>query len=161
VGDRVSGKQLAFIGFNPRAQAPAIWLEEKEAGCQALLFRAAAAPPTAAAPSGEPEQPRGRVARAEVERNLHDPAASLRSVRVVPEQKDGVTVGLRLFGIRQGSLLGSVGIKNGDRLESINGFSLATPAKALEAYAHLVRAEQLRVHLVRAGAPLDLTLNID
>jgi hypothetical protein len=84
----------------------------------------------------------------------------LRSVRLVPEQRAGEVIGIRLFGIRPGNLLALFGIQNGDRLESINGFGLGTPARALEAYGHLRLAKRLDVHLVRAGAPLDLTLNI-
>jgi hypothetical protein len=84
----------------------------------------------------------------------------VRSVRVVPEQLGGKVVGLRLFNVRSDSLLGSIGVKSGDRLESINGLSVASPQKALETSAQLRRASRLEVHLVRAGSPLDLTLNI-
>lgn len=51
-------------------------------------------------------------------------------------------------------------MRNGDRLESINGFEVASPEKALEAYARLRTAAQLRLRLVRAGAPVELTVNV-
>jgi general secretion pathway protein C len=84
----------------------------------------------------------------------------LHSVRVVPEQVDGKVIGLRLFGIRPSSLLGTLGLRNGDRLESINGFPLGDPEKALEAYARLRTAPHLRLSLQRAGRPLEVDLNI-
>jgi general secretion pathway protein C len=89
------------------------------------------------------------------------PTPIIRSVRVVPEQQNGAIIGLRLFGIRPGSLLAAVGLKSGDRLESINGFNVATPEEALEAYARLRTAERLNVRLNRAGKPVELTLNIN
>jgi general secretion pathway protein C len=78
----------------------------------------------------------------------------------VPEQKDGKTVGIRLFGIRPDTLLGSIGLQNGDRLEKINGFDMASPEKALEAYARLRTAPSLSVQLTRRGAPTTLEIQI-
>jgi len=70
-------------------------------------------------------------------------------------------VGLRLSGIRPGSLLSVLGLQNGDRLESINGFRVASPAQALDAYVHLRTAPQLRVQLRRLEAAVVLNLNIN
>jgi general secretion pathway protein C len=152
VGDGVAGKQVAFIGFNPRQQAPAVWLEGPGAFCQATLF---------GEPTPKPSAQALDVDRRNVEQTLRDPLATLGPVRVVPEQKDGKLVGIRLFGIRPSTLLGSIGLRSGDRLESINGFSVASPEKALEAYAHLRTARRLSVHLSRVGRPVDLELNIN
>jgi len=95
-----------------------------------------------------------------VARAVTSPAPLLRSLRVVPEQQDGKLVGLRLFGIRPGSLLSMLGLQNGDRLESINGFDITNPEKALEAYARLRTATRLSVRVVRLGRPLQIDLNI-
>jgi len=51
----------------------------------------------------------------------------MRSARVVPEKEGDKVVGIRLFGIRQDSLLGTLGLENGDRLSSINGFEMSDP----------------------------------
>lgn len=85
----------------------------------------------------------------------------LSGLRVVPELRDGKVIGLRLFGIRPGSLLGTLGLKNGDRLEAINGFDLTSPEKALEAYARLRTAKRLSVQLDRVGKPVTIDLNIN
>lgn len=154
-GDVLGGKQLVFIGFNPRWQAPAVWLEGGADSCQSMLTRRARPaedPPVLATSS---------VARETVEQTLRDPLRSLRSVRAVPEQMGGRIVGLRLFGVGPGSLLASVGVQNGDRIETINGLAIATPSQGIEAYGRLRSARNLKVHLVRRGQPLDLQLNID
>ena len=46
------------------------------------------------------------------------------------------------------------------RLQQINGFDMASPEKALEAYARLRTADHLTVQLNRRGAPLNLDFNI-
>ena len=78
-----------------------------------------------------------QVDRSVVDKILENQAQLMRSARIVPEQKDGKIVGIRLFGIRPDTLLGTLGLQNGDRLEQINGFDMASPEKALEAYARL------------------------
>ena len=57
-------------------------------------------------------------------------------------------------------LLGTLGLQNGDRLEAINGFTMASPEKALEAYARLRTASNLNVKLNRRGAPATIDYRI-
>jgi len=179
VGDSVGNRQVAYIGFNPAEASPAVWLTAGSELCQALLFakqpEVSAQPQAAAAPQGEaPAEappPKGakpvpddiknkiqkvsdsefHVDRSVVDKILADQAELMRSARIVPEKKDGKVVGIRLFGIRQDTLLGTLGFQNGDRLETINGFDMASPEKALEAYARLRTANNLAVKINRRG----------
>src|SRR5690606_30065984 len=100
------------------------------------------------------------VDRTVVDKILEDQAELMRSARIVPEQKDGKVVGVRLFGIRPDTLLGSLGLQNGDRLESINGFNMASPERALEAYARLRTANNLNVKVNRRGSPVSIDYRI-
>lgn len=120
--------------------------------CQSLMFRQAAL-----APAPEPVPVPATPAAAATPRRQ---ASIISQVRVVPEQQDGQVIGLRLFGIRTGSLLATLGLRNGDRLESINGFPIASPEKALQAYAQLRTASHLHVLVTRVGKPLEIDLNI-
>ncbi len=190
VGDEVGGKKVAFIGFNPKENTPAVWMESGTSVCQCMLFRtqppvgAAPAPapaPTAAAPEPPPPTPsRGpppvpadiaskiqkisdtefNIDRSVVDKILENQAELMRSARIVPEQKDGKVVGVRLFGIRPDTLLGTLGLQNGDRLETINGFNMASPEKALEAYARLRTASALNVKVNRRGTPVSVDYHI-
>jgi general secretion pathway protein C len=152
VGDDFAGRKVAFTGFNPRQGTPAVWLEGKDDLCQSPLFGSGSLATTAPA---KPLEPAARQP---------DPATLqgglFRQLRVVPEQQEGKVVGLRLFGVRPGSLLATLGLKNGDRLETINGFSIANPEEALQVYARLRTAEHLRLRVTRAGQPLDIELHI-
>lgn len=187
VGDDVGGKKVAFIGYNPKEQTPAVWIESGSALCQAMLFRtqpavAAAPAPAAAAPaapppptpaSGAPSLPSDiaskiqkvsdtefNIDRSVVDKILENQAELMKSARIVPEQKDGKVVGVRMFGIRPDTLLGTLGMQNGDRLETLNGFNMASPEKALEAYARLRTASALNVKVNRRGAPVSIDYHI-
>jgi general secretion pathway protein C len=186
IGDDVGGKRVEYIGFNPAENSPAVWLSGGGAICQALLFKtapppaaasaaASAAPaPQAPAPaSGAPAVPpeiaskiqkisdtEFHVDHAVIDNILEHQAELMKSARIVPEQKDGKVLGIRLFGIRPDTLLGSLGIQNGDRLESINGFNMGSPEKALEAYARLRTATSLNVKVSRRGAPVSIDYQI-
>ncbi len=188
VGDAVSGQKVAYIGFNPRANLPTIWLEG-DSLCQASLFGEAGGAPAPPAPAavegaeGEGEEPATKgtasaidpdikskirkiseteyeIDRSAVEKILEDQAQLMRSARIVPEQKDGKTIGVRLFGVRPDTLLGTLGLKNGDRLEQINGFDMGSPEKALEAYARLRTAENLKIKLNRRGTDTTIDFKI-
>ncbi len=189
VGDPVGNMKVAFIGFNPATAQPTIWLEG-DSVCQSPLFseseKAKAAPPAAPADKGEdaekePPPAKGsgsaidpeikskikqisdtefEIDRSAVEKILEDQAQLMRSARIVPEQKDGKTIGVRLFGVRPDTLLGTLGLKNGDRLEQINGFDMGSPEKALEAYARLRTAENLKIKINRRGQPTTIDFKI-
>ena len=187
VGDDVAGKEVTFIGFNPHESSPSVWLASGPQLCQVLLFKssaqaAAAAAAPAPAPEPTPVAPaRGganpvpadiaskiqkvsdtefNVDRSVVDKILENQAELMRSARIVPETKDGKVVGVRLFGIRPDTLLGTLGLQNGDRLESINGFNMASPEKALEAYARLRTANNLNVKVNRRGSPVSIDFRI-
>jgi general secretion pathway protein C len=51
-------------------------------------------------------------------------------------------------------------MENGDRLQTINGFDMSSPEKALEAYARLRTAEKLTISLNRKGQNMNIDYNI-
>jgi hypothetical protein len=100
-----------------------------------------------------------------VDRRIVDPilanqADLLLSARIVPEQRDGKVDGIRIFGVKQGSLLSVLGFDNGDLIESVNGADMTSPEHALQAYAALRGAREVTVHLERGGKPVDLKFHM-
>ncbi len=190
VGDSVGEYKVEYIGYNWLERSPAVWLSKAGSLCQVLLFeseqKAAPAKPTKPEPAPEPEEPpaqpkRGapdlpdelaskiekvsetefNIDRAVIDNVLENQAMLMRSARLVPEKgADGKVVGIRLFGVRPKTLLGTLGLMNGDRLETINGFEMASPEKALEAYARLRTASKLNIKITRRGKPTTLDFNI-
>lgn len=181
VGDKVGSDEILYIGFNPEEQSPAVWMSDGPAICQAVLFSKQPEAPTVShvvrmprrrfrGPAAVPEDIASKIQkvsdtefnvdRGVVDKILANQAVLMRSARIVPEQQNGKIVGIRLFGIRPDTLLGTLGLKSGDRLESINGFNMTSPEKALEAYARLRTASSLDVKINRRGQPMDIQYNI-
>ena len=89
-----------------------------------------------------------------VDKILANQASLMRTARVIPHEEDGRVVGVKLYGIRRSSLLGRLGLQNGDMLRTINGFDMTSPDSALEAYARLRNSNNISVSLSRRGKPL-------
>jgi general secretion pathway protein C len=100
------------------------------------------------------------VERGVVDSILENQGELMKSARIVPEKEGDKVVGIRLFGVRPDSLLGILGIENGDRLQTINGFEMGDPQKALEAYTKLRTADHLQVSVNRHGKPTNIDFNI-
>ena len=79
---------------------------------------------------------------------------------IFPDSEKGRVVGFRLFGVRSDSLLARLGLQNGDRVESVNGFAMTTPEKVLEAYAHLRTSNRWSVLVTRRGSRLQLQYQV-
>jgi general secretion pathway protein C len=174
-GGDLGGKTVKFIGWDR------VWLTSGSQLCQSQMFKPPAPPAPSAAPSAAPAAPAGaatpvgddikkgiqkigpnefNVDRSVVDKILENQAELMRQARIVPEQENGKVVGIRLYGVRPDTLLGTLGMENGDRLEKINGFDMASPEKALEAYARLRTADQLTVSVNRRGQPTNIDFNI-
>lgn len=175
-GAKVPGKGVVyFIGWDR------LWLSGDSGLCQAKLFGAKKPPPPRVAvvtahvttrPGPKPLDPELRkgiqaisatefnVDRSVVDRILEDQAELMRQARIIPVQENGRVVGVRMVGVRPDSLLGVLGMQNNDRLQTINGFEVANPEKALEAYARLRTADKLTISVNRAGKNMNLDYNI-
>lgn len=177
IGDKVAGQRVEFIGYNPRQSTAAVWLSGPTRICQAAVAAGMKVPDTRAvsvsAPVPEfdaaPEIAVNVQRLSETEFNLRRGAFDKllanaldlgRHLRIVPETKDGRKLGVRLLGVRPGTWLSALGIQNGDRVESINGFECANPEKLLEAYARLRTTDELKVQLTRRGAPTELAVHV-
>jgi general secretion pathway protein C len=117
-------------------------------------------PPEIAAKIHRVSETEFNVERSVVDQILENQSELMRSARIVPEKEGDKVVGIRMFGIRPDSLLGTLGLENGDRLSSINGFEMSDPQKALEAYARLRTADHLTVSVNRKGKPMNIDFNI-
>ncbi len=78
--------------------------------------------------------------------------------RLVPSFKDGKNQGIKIFGIRPGSLYATLGLSNGDVVRSVNDLDFLDPQKVLEAYTTLRAVKTFVLKLERRGEPLTLTV---
>jgi general secretion pathway protein C len=100
------------------------------------------------------------IDRGTLDRIIEAQAELMRNVQLAPERDAEKVTGLRLGGIRGGSLLATIGLENGDRLQSINGFDLTNPEKALEAFARLRTQEKLVLQVTRRGKATNLDYTV-
>lgn len=176
-GGEYNGKKVHFIGWDR------VWFQNGSSLCQAHVFKpgetatpAPAPAPIASTPPAkggagalDPALAKGiqrlsatefNIDRGVVDKILENQSELMRQARIVPEQENGKVVGIRMFGIRPETLLGTLGMENGDRLQTINGFDMASPEKALEAYARLRTADKLTIRLTRGTKELNIDYNI-
>ncbi len=100
-----------------------------------------------------------KIQRSIVDKVLANQGSLMKTARVIPHEEDGRVVGVRLYGIRRNSLLGRLGIRNGDMLRTINGFDMTSPDSALEAYTRLRSADKLTLAVKRQNQ--DKTIEYD
>lgn len=100
------------------------------------------------------------VTREYIDRTLENQAELMRSARIVPEAENGHTIGVKLFGVRPGTLLGQLGFQNGDSLRTVEGYPVSNPEKALEVYARLRNARDYHVEVVRYGRRVALLFRV-
>jgi general secretion pathway protein C len=100
------------------------------------------------------------VDRALVDKILLDPSQIMRSARIVPSIKDGKANGFKMYAIRPNSVYAKIGMQNGDTIQSINGFEITSPDKALEVYTKVKSANSLSVQITRRGQPVSMDYQI-
>lgn len=155
--------RLATASASPRAlacaQAPRPFVDE-------VPLRASAPPPPTVLARVEPSAPARRamrhgvrslgrgvyvVSRGAIDAALEGHGGLGRRTRIVPEIRDGRTVGVRVFGIHPGDSLSSLGFADGDVILRVGDVEVASPDRCLEAYTTLRAADRLTVSFERRG----------
>lgn len=76
------------------------------------------------------------------------------SMRVVPAFEQGVTIGFKIFSVRQGSLFAQLGVENGDIVVALNDLPIATPEQALAVADQLRTSKTAKISIRRRGEPV-------
>ncbi len=100
------------------------------------------------------------VRRSSLNAILENQAWFMRSARIVPDHHNGNVDGLRVFGIRAGSLLHVLGLRNGDTLRRVAGLPVYAPDQALEAYVRVRDASVVEVEIEREGKPVTIVYRV-
>jgi S1-C subfamily serine protease len=80
--------------------------------------------------------------------------------RTVSIGRNGKPLGVRLFGIRPGSVLAKLGLASGDIVLSVNGMALTLPDPTLAVSRLLIDATAAKVEIERGGTPVTLVYKI-
>jgi hypothetical protein len=128
---------------------------------------AATPAPAAADPAADPFADRVRkiddrtfeVDRALV-RDLVGGAAGSAGTRIAPITKNGQLEGLRVVGVRTGSVAGALGLRSGDVLQAVNNTKIESANTLLTLYSQLEQLNNVELAGTRGGKPLTLTLRL-
>jgi len=119
---------------------------------------AAQAAPAKAAPTA----PAGHVLRPEIDRVLVQQGPPWILRRVMREEtfgKDGRFAGWRITGLPEEWR--AIDLRPGDVVSRVNGKTLETPDEAWDAWKSVASATEIKLAVVRDGAPRDLVIPID
>lgn len=176
VGDPVDDHKVSAVAWDR------VWLSDSGGKrCQLEVGDENKAKP--AAKAGKPARtPRGRVPpkvpdsisskinkvsdtefnieRSVVDEIIAQQAQLMRYTKIRPVRDGDTTRGLRVSRLRDGTLLNVLGLRNGDEIQTINGFQLTDPQKALEAYGRLRTAQKLSLQITRGGKSETIEYNI-
>jgi general secretion pathway protein C len=181
IGDKIGAQTVVHIGYyeSPKLEStPRVWLQDGGARCIVPVT----GPEPTKKPESSPTEPKSKKAKekakleAEVKAKITKIAdgsfeVDRSGVEIIMQHyaklagsirargaKDGS--GIRLSGIKGDSILGELGMKNGDMLTGINGFDMTDPEKAVDAYAKLRKAGKLDISMTRDGAPVGIKIQI-
>ena len=116
----------------------------------------------AARPLAAPQAAPGHVLRPEVDRVLVQQGPHWILRRVMREEtfgKDGRFAGWRITGLPEEWR--DIDLRPGDVVSRVNGKTLETPEEAWEAWKSVAGAQEIKLALVRDGAPRALVIPID
>jgi type II secretory pathway component PulC len=68
--------------------------------------------------------------------------------------------GFKIFAIDQSSMLGKTGLQNGDIITQVNETSLKQPEQGFTLYQAFQDEKEVRILILRRGAPMTITCRI-
>jgi len=84
----------------------------------------------------------------------------MKEARIRPYFAVGKAAGVRIDRIQNGSVIGKMGLEDGDIIKGVNGFGILTPTKVFEAYRKYRNSRLIELQLIRDEKPVTLMYNI-
>ncbi len=98
-----------------------------------------------------PPEERVRVQQSEIESAVKNVNQLMKQVRIRPHFTNGKADGLRLTGIRSGSIFSRMGLRSGDILVGVDGERIQSVDDALKFYKSLKSASNVKLTVKRGG----------
>jgi general secretion pathway protein C len=113
-----------------------------------VVIAAPPAPMVVVVPSAAASTQVVDIRRADLERALQEPA---HDARIVPAVHHGAFSGVKLYAIRPGSPLATIGLQNGDTVHAINDVPVTSADAALALYQRRRALDHVDLDLERRG----------
>jgi S1-C subfamily serine protease len=85
---------------------------------------------------------------------------ALDGVKFVPESREGKTIGLRLNSVAEEGIFAKLGLREGDRLDSVGGYRVTSPSEMIALYTRLRALDVLKLLIERDGEPMTITVHL-
>ena len=167
IGEDIDGAELTAIGWRQatlrRAGAEETLVVAPDTVVQSATQYTKKSALGSRSPTGNIQElgdDRWMVAQTEVAHQLENLSTLFTQMRAVPNMKDGVANGFRIFAIRRNSLFQKLGLKNNDVVQRVNGMDLNDPARALGLLEDIKGENRLTLDVLRGNEPRTLTYEI-
>ncbi len=149
---KVEARRVIFLNLGSGRREFVDLPEEQDSSAPKITLGAA---PGGSAPAGagveRVSSTQFNISRSEVDRTLSDLNNILTQARAVPNLKNGVPNGYKLFQIVPGSIYDKLGLKNNDTILGLDGQPINDPGKAFELLSTLKTASHLDLQIERNG----------
>lgn len=85
----------------------------------------------------------------------------MKGLKAGPYSEEGKKTGIAITALNEEGVLKEIGIKQGDVIKTVNGFTLNSPYQIFNAYRKLKDNAELKVEITRKGTPLTLTYRVE
>jgi len=120
--------------------------------------QASTAPPAASSSRGQVVT--YNISRNLVQESLNNLATVMSQARVEPNIQGGKPEGFRISQIQSGSLLNSMGFRNGDVIKSVNGQEISTTEDAMRLYEAMKGSSFFQVGILRDNRPQTIQVRV-
>lgn len=127
---------------------------------RATAARTGASASSAGASAGAQSVRAAATLQQEVERLRRNPSELMKRVQVVPVLADGRLAGMRVSTGTDMALLNQIGFQQGDVVTAVNGTPIDSLERGQQIMANLGSADSVRVTVLRAGKPTDITVGL-
>jgi general secretion pathway protein C len=100
------------------------------------------------------------ISRNVVQESLNNLASVMSQARVEPHIQEGKPEGFRVSQIQSGSLLSSMGFRNGDVIKSVNGRDISTTEDAMRLYDTMKGSSFFQVGILRDNRPQTIQVRV-
>ena len=168
VGDQVESASLELIlrekvvlGVNGKREVLAIERPTTRKGSAAAARSVQSVTP--ATQSGEvgSDDKAVVIQRSRIEDAVQNVNQLMKHVRIRPHFTDGQPDGLRLTGVRPGTIFTEIGFRNGDIITGVNGKSIESVDDALKFYTSLKNATNVDLQIRRRGKEKSIQYRVE
>lgn len=166
-GDKVQSASVEMIlrgkvVLDVNGKKEILWIEkpDRKRG-NVPVKRVSTTPSSAPAAIGSTEKKDVVIQRSRIEDAIKNVNQLMKYVRIRPHFTNGQPDGLKLTGVRPGTIFTDIGFRNGDIITGVNGKSIESVDDALQFYSSLKNATDVDLQIRRRGVKQTIKYRVE